>query len=120
MPKREAFDMALSHFVGSLMQELQETACLSKEVYTNICRGLSIGDLSALSPRLQTWVVTHRMRALSDAKNLILVPNDSIFGKGEKESEELHQKAVSDALDGRFDIRTLEVRSTIPRLCQSC
>ena len=100
MPSRHDFDNALTTFHRTVMHELQETFCLSVDIYISVARSLANDDFSNLSKRVRTWTAVHRFRSGSDKQNLILVPRESIFYMDSSEAEAHRLRFITAILDG--------------------
>lgn len=81
MPDRQEFERSLNAFLSSLIPELRETACLAADVYADVARALSKGDLTQLSPRLRGFAAFHHFCTGSDKSHLILVPRESNYDR---------------------------------------
>ena len=115
MPSRHDFDIALSTFQQSVMDELKETSCLSIDVYTTIARSLATDDASSLSKRVRTWTAVHRFCSGSDKQNLILVPRESVFYMDSSEAEAHRLRFVAAIMNGsHVDQRQVSQISIFP------
>ncbi|PFH51980.1 hypothetical protein AMATHDRAFT_57591 [Amanita thiersii Skay4041] len=91
VPDRQIFNDSLDEFLGGIMNELKETACLSPEVYSMICNALETGDSSRLSDRIRAWASFHHVCSGSHHKRLLLIPRDTIFAINSTEVQRLRQ-----------------------------
>ncbi|CDO76721.1 hypothetical protein BN946_scf184796.g15 [Trametes cinnabarina] len=97
MPSRHAFDEALIKFLGTLSQELRDTATFPPDVYAQVARAVSDNHLSSLSPRLQTWTSCHHARSGSSKRHLILLPRDAFYNMNREDEEKLRLNYVMQA-----------------------
>ncbi|KAL4268215.1 Zinc cluster transcription factor 64 [Pleurotus pulmonarius] len=102
MPNRETFDDNIASFLGDLLPELRDTACLPPDIYLSMSRSLVANDLSKLPTRLRDWISINHIRSGSSKGNLLLVPRDSIFQAADAEVTRL-LKAYRDSVDGSDD-----------------
>lgn len=99
MPNRETFDDNIASFLGDLLPELRDTACLPPDIYLSMSRSLVANDLSKLPARLRDWISINHIRSGSSKGSLLLVPRDSIFQAADTEVTRL-LKAYRDSVDG--------------------
>ncbi|KAG5220479.1 zinc cluster transcription factor [Salix suchowensis] len=99
MPNRETFDDNIANFLGDLLPELRDTACLPPDIYLSMSRSLVANDLSKLPARLRDWISINHIRSGSSKGSLLLVPRDSIFQAADSEVTRL-LKAYRDSVDG--------------------
>ncbi|KAF8894913.1 hypothetical protein CPB84DRAFT_1710618 [Gymnopilus junonius] len=109
MPKRQNFDNALYAFQNGMIEALRETACLFVDKYTKLARCLNSGDASAISVRMRSWAVMHRLCSGSEKYNLILAPHDSIYSMDHATAEAHRIQFVNDFLNANSDTENLQI-----------
>jgi len=92
-----------------LLEDYQETACLSQETYTQICSALARETTSNLSVRIQTWLNIHHVASGADQMNVLLVPRESALSLEQDEANAARRQFVADLLDGNKDEESLQV-----------
>ncbi|EPQ57427.1 hypothetical protein GLOTRDRAFT_92456 [Gloeophyllum trabeum ATCC 11539] len=102
MPTRQNFEEALATYLKDLAPELKETAALPPDVYAELARAVSKGDVSTLSPRRLMWTEIHHIRSGSDKHHLLLLPRDPYFQMDRADEEKLRLEYVA-RMDGTVD-----------------
>ncbi|OSD04021.1 hypothetical protein PYCCODRAFT_1408448 [Trametes coccinea BRFM310] len=97
MPSRHAFEEAMIKFLGTLSQDLRDTATFPVDVYAQMARAVSENRLSSLSPRLQMWTSCHHARSGSSKRHLILLPRDAFYNMNREDEEKLRLNYVMQA-----------------------
>ncbi|KAG6864875.1 hypothetical protein C0991_006642 [Blastosporella zonata] len=91
-PDSVAFNETLSAFLEGMMIELRETFCIMPDIYNDVYRCLSRGDISKLSPRMREWASYHHLCSGSDNFHLILSPREELYQADDLKREACRQK----------------------------
>ncbi|KZT19905.1 hypothetical protein NEOLEDRAFT_1158904 [Neolentinus lepideus HHB14362 ss-1] len=95
MPSRQNFDEALALYLTNLAAELKEIAAFPPDIYAELAKAISKGDVSTLSPRRLMWTEIHHIRSGSEKHHLLLLPRDPYFQIDRIDEEKLRLEYVA-------------------------
>lgn len=110
VPNRSEYESALLRFMDTLMDPIRETGLFDVDRYKKVCRALLNGDTSQLSEHMRFWLSLHRICSGSEKYSVLLVPRDSVFNMDEATAYAHRRQFVTDLLNRKADIDTLQVR----------